>query len=111
MKEKVGNLRQTTRGLDTQLNYFAYQVCNAFLRATENRENRNFADRAVNGQIIYSSVAGVGYCYVLSATNQNEYCLARPGFNWNDKECEFINHFGDTLYRPLPLKKMTIIDL
>lgn len=111
VKEKAKNLKQATRNLDTQLDYFAYQVCNAFRRSTQNRENGRFADRADKGQIIYSSIAGVGYCYVVSATRQNEYCLARPGFNWNDQENEFINHFGDKIYRPLPLRSMTVIDL
>lgn len=105
------NLKQATRNLDTQLDYFANQVCNAFRRSTKNRENGRFAGRADKGQIIYSSIAGVGYCYVVSATRQNEYCLARPGFNWNDQENEFINHFGDTIYRPLPLRSLTVIDL
>ncbi|MBS1628579.1 MAG: hypothetical protein JST27_00835 [Bacteroidetes bacterium] len=111
VKEKAKNLKQATRNLDTQLDYFANQVCNAFRRSTQNRENGRFADRADRGQIIYSSIAGVGYCYVVSATRQNEYCLARPGFNWNDHENEFINHFGDKVYRPLPLRSMTVIDL
>lgn len=111
VKEKAKNLKQATRNLDTQLDYFAYQVCNAFRRSTHNRENGRFADRADKGQIIYSSIAGVGYCYVVSATRQNEYCLARPGFNWNNQENEFINHFGDKIYRPLPLPRMTIVDL
>lgn len=111
IKEKAKNLKQATRNLDTQLDYFAYQVCNAFRRATKNRENGKFADSADKGQIIYSSIAGVGYCYVVSTTRQNEYCLARPGFNWNDQENEFINHFGDKVYRPLPLRSMTVIDL
>jgi len=111
VKEKAKYLKQATRYLDEQLNYFENNVCNAFRRATKNRENRNFADKAEKGQIIYSSIAGVGYCYVVSATRQNEYCLARPGFHWNDQENEYINHFGDKIYRPLPLTKMTIIDL
>lgn len=111
VKEKAKNLKQATRNLDTQLDYFAYQVCNAFRRSTQNRENGRFADRADKGQIIYSSIAGVGYCCVVSTTRQNEYCLARPGFNWNDQENEFINHFGDKIYRPLPLPRMTIVDL
>lgn len=111
VKEKAKNLKQATRNLDTQLDYFANQVCNAFRRSTQNRENGRFADRADRGQIIYSSIAGVGYCYVVSATRQNEYCLARPGFNWNEHENEFINHFGDKVYRPLPLRSMTVIDL
>lgn len=111
VKEKAKNLKQTTRNLDEQLSFFENKVCNAFRRATQNRENRNFADKADKGQIIYSSIAGVGYCYIVSTTKQNEYCLARPGFNWNDKENEYINHFGDKIYRPLPLTKMTIIDL
>lgn len=111
VREKAKSLKQATRNLDTQLDYFAYQVCNAFRRATKNRENGKFADSANKGQIIYSSIAGVGYCYVVSTTRQNEYCLARPGFNWNDKENEYINHFGDNIYRPIPLTKMTIIDL
>lgn len=111
VKEKAKNLKQASRNLDTQLDYFAYEVCNAFRRSTQNRENGRFADRADKGQIIYSSIAGVGYCYVVSATRQNEYCLARPGFNWNDQENEFINHFGDKIYRPLPLYSMTVIDL
>jgi hypothetical protein len=111
VKEKAKNLKQATRNLEEQLSYFENQVCKAFIRATKNRENKNFADKADKGQIIYSSIAGVGYCYVVSATKQNEYCLARPGFNWNDQENEYINHFGDKIYRPLPLTKMTIIDL
>lgn len=111
VKEKSKNLKQATRNLDEQLSYFENKVCNAFGRATKNRENRNFADKADKGQIIYSSIAGVGYCYVVSTTKQNEYCLARPGFNWNDQENEYINHFGDRIYRPLPLTKFTIIDL
>jgi len=111
VNEKAKNLKQTTRNLEEQLSYFENQVCKAFTRATKNRENKNFADKADKGQIIYSSIAGVGYCYVVSATKQNEYCLARPGFNWNDQENEYINHFGDKIYRPLPLAKMTIIDL
>ncbi|HMR81576.1 MAG TPA: hypothetical protein PKE30_00490 [Niabella sp.] len=111
VKEKAKNLKQATRNLDTQLDYFAYQVCNAFRRSAQNRENGRFADKAEKGQIIYSSIAGVGYCYVVSATKQNEYCLARPGFNWNGQENEFINHFGDKVYRPLPLRSMTVIDL
>ena len=111
VKEKAKNLKQATRNLETQLDYFANQVCNAFRRSTQNRESGRFADRADKGQIIYSSIAGVGYCYVVSATKQNEYCLARPGFNWNEQENEYINHFGDTIYRPLPLTKMTLIEL
>lgn len=111
VKEKAKNLKQVTRDLDEQLSYFENKVCNAFRSATQNRENRNFADKADKGQIIYSSIAGVGYCYVVSATAQNEYCLARPGFNWNDQENEYINHFGDKVYRPLPLRSMTVIDL
>lgn len=79
VKEKIKNLKQATRNLDEQLNYFENKVCNAFRRATQNRENRNFADKADKGQIIYSSIAGVGYCYVVSTTKQNEYCLERPG--------------------------------
>lgn len=111
VKEKAKNLKQATRNLDSQLDYFAYQVCDAFRRSTKNRENGRFADKADKGQIIYSSIAGAGYCYVVSATRQNEYCLARPGFDWNEQESEFINHFGDTIYRPLPLRTMVIIDL
>lgn len=111
VKEKAKNLKQASRNLDEQLSYFENKVCNAFRRATQNRECRNFADKADKGQIIYSSIAGVGYCYVISTTKQNEYCLARPGFNWNDQENEYINHFGDKIYRPLPLTKMTLIDL
>lgn len=111
VNEKAKNLKQATRNLDEQLSYFENNVCNAFRRATKNRENRNFANKADKGQIIYSSIAGIGYCYVVSSTRQNEYCLARPGFNWNDQENEYINHFGDKIYRPLPLTKMTIIDL
>lgn len=111
VKEKAKNLKQATRNLDEQLSYFENNVCNAFRRATQNRENRKFADKADKGQIIYSSIAGIGYCYVVSTTKQNEYCLERPGFNWNDQENKYINHFGDKIYRPLPLTKMTIIDL
>ncbi|NLO70911.1 MAG: hypothetical protein GX102_08260 [Porphyromonadaceae bacterium] len=111
VKEKAKNLKQATRNLDTQLDYFAYQVCNAFRRSTHNRENGRFADKADKGQIIYSSIDGIGYCYVVSATKQNEYYLARPGFKWNDQESKFINHFGDKIYRPLPLPRMTIVDL
>lgn len=111
VKEKAKNLKQAIRNLDTQLDYFAYQVCNAFRRSTQNRENGKFADRADKGQIIYSSIAGIGYCFVVSTTRQNEYCLARPGFNWNDQENEYINHFGDKVYRPLPLRSLTIINL
>ncbi|TAM98783.1 MAG: hypothetical protein EPN39_08285 [Chitinophagaceae bacterium] len=111
VREKAKNLKQATRNLDTQLDYFAYQVCNAFRRSTKSRENGKFADRADKGQIIYSSIAGVGYCYVVSTTKQNKYCLARPGFNWNDQENEFINHFGDEVYRPLLLHSLTVIDL
>lgn len=111
VKEKAKNLKQATQNLDTQIDYFANQVCNAFSYSTQNRENGKFAERASRGQIIYSSIAGIGYCYVVSSTKQNEYYLARPGFNWNHKEKEYINHFGDTFYRPLPLNKMIIVDV
>ncbi|MCT3807230.1 hypothetical protein HZP70_00435 [Elizabethkingia anophelis] len=111
VREKAKNLKQATRNLGTQLDYFDYQVCNAFRHSTQNRESGRFADKASKGQIIYSSIAGIGYCYVVSATKKNEYCLARPGFNWNEQEKEFLNHFGDNIYAPLPLMKMTIIDL
>ena len=46
VREKAKNLKQTTRNLDTQLDYFENQVCNAFRRATQNRENKNFANKA-----------------------------------------------------------------
>jgi hypothetical protein len=111
VKEKAKYLKQSTKNLDAQLDYFANQVCNAFRYSIKKRENGNFANRANKGQIIYSSIAGVGYCYVLAATALNEYCLARPGFDWNEKKREYINHFGDTVYKPLPLPNMTIIDL
>jgi hypothetical protein len=111
VKEKAKSLKQATRNLDPQLDYFQNQVCNAFRHSIRNRENGKFADKANKGQIIYSSIAGVGYCYVISVNKQNEYCLARPGFNWNDQENEFINHFGDKVYRPLPLRTLTVIDL
>jgi len=111
VKEKAKNLKQATRNLNTQIDYFVYQVCNAFRQATKNRENGKFANRAEKGQIIYSSIAGVGYCHVVSSSRQNEYCLSRPGFNWNYQESEYINHFGDSIYSPLPLTKMTIINL
>ena len=97
--------------LSTQLHYFSNQVCYAYKCSILKREKGNFADRAEKGQIIYSSIAGVGYCYVISTTKQNEYCLARRGFDWNPNENEYINHFGDSDYRPLPLKRMTVIEL
>lgn len=111
VKEKVSSLKQPAKNLETHFLYFEKHVCNAFKHSVYNREKRNFADKAEKGQIIYSSIAGVGYCYVVSATKQNEYCLARPGFSWNEKEKEYINHITDTIYRPLPLTKMTLIDL
>ena len=109
--DKAKHLKQRSAHLDDQLNYFVSKVCNAFKSSTTKRESRNFADTASKGQIIYSSIAGVGYCYVFSVTKQNEYCLARPGFDWNENENEFINHFGDTVYRPLPLPYLTLVDL
>lgn len=109
--DKTKHLKQRSAHLDDQLNYFVNKVCNAFKSSTTKRESRNFADTASKGQIIYSSIAGVGYCYVFSVTKQNEYCLARPGFDWNENESEFINHFGDTVYRPLPLPYLTLVDL
>lgn len=111
VKEKAKNLKQATQNLDIQIDYFANQICNAFSYSAQNRENGKFAERASRGQIIYSSIAGIGYCYVVSSTKQNEYYLARPGFNWNHQEKEYINHFGDTFYRPLPLNKMIIVDV
>lgn len=111
VREKSEQLKQPTKNFDTQLHYFSNQVCYAYKCSILKREKGNFADRAEKGQIIYSSIAGVGYCYVISTTKQNEYCLARPGFDWNPNENEYINHFGDSDYRPLPLKRMTIIDL
>ncbi|MBK8698582.1 MAG: hypothetical protein IPN29_03200 [Saprospiraceae bacterium] len=111
VKEKAKNLKHATSNLDSQLEYFENRVCKAFRYSISNREDGKFADRAEIGQIIYSSIAGVGYCYVVSATRQNEYCLARPGFNWNDQKNEYINHFGDNIYSPIRLIKMTIIDL
>jgi hypothetical protein len=111
VKEKAKNLKQTTRNLDTLLDYFENQVCNAFRHATKKRENGNFVNKAEKGQIIYSSIAGVGYCYVVSVTRENEYCLARPGFNWNNQKNEYTNHFGDKVYRPLPLRSMIVTDL
>jgi len=108
VKEKSEQLKQTTRNFDIQLDYFCNQVCPAYKCATQNRENKNFATRAYEGQIIYNFI--VGYCGVHSVNNQNEYCLARPGFEWDTKENEYTNHFGDKIYRPLQLKTMTIID-
>lgn len=111
VKEKSRQLKQTIRNLNVQLDFFSDSVCNAYKRSTQKRENGLFVDKAERGQIIYSSIAGVGYCYVVSVTKQNEYCLARPGFDWNVKEKEYINHFGDAVYKPLPLRKMIIVDL
>lgn len=108
---KTKHLKQRSAHLDEQLNYFVTKVCNAFKSATTKRENRSFSDTASKGQIIYSSIAGVGYCYVFLVTRKNEYCLARPGFDWNEREGEFINHFGDSVYKPLPLPYLTIVDM
>ncbi|MDD3771553.1 MAG: hypothetical protein PHC38_02720 [Weeksellaceae bacterium] len=111
VREKAKNLKQTTRNLDTQLDYFENQVCNAFRRATQNRENKNFANKANIGQIVYSSIAGVGYCYVSKVLKGNEYYLSRPGFKWVEEEKEFINPIGDKIYNPIPLTSMILIDL
>lgn len=111
VKTKSRQLKRTTQNFNAQLDFFSDSICNAYKCSTQKRECGNFAEKAEKGQIIYSSIAGVGYCYVISSTKQNEYCLARPGFDWNPKENEYINHFGDSVYRPLPLKKMIIINL
>lgn len=111
VKTKLSQLKQPTRNFKAQLDFFSDSICNAYKHSIQKRERGSFANKAERGQIIYSSVAGVGYCYVVYSTKQNEYCLARPGFDWNSKENEYINHFNDAVYRPLPLKKMIIIDL
>src|SRR5207247_143801 len=100
--KKTKHLKQSSVHLEEHLSFFVGRVCNAFKGSTKKRETQSFSKTASKGQIIYSSIAGVGYCYVISVTAKNEYCLARPGFDWNEKQCEFINHFGDTFYRPLP---------
>ena len=56
--------------------------------------------------MIYSSVANIGYCTVVSVTENNKYILARPGFIWDKKRKEFISHFGDNIYTPLTLLSM-----
>lgn len=111
VKEKAKYLKRVTRILDEQLSYFENNVCNAFRHATRNRENKIFSNKANKGQIIYSSIAGVGYCYVSKVLKSNEYYLSRPGFKWVEKEKEFINPIGDKIYNPIPLTSMILINL
>lgn len=108
---KTKHLKQQSYHLGEHLNYFSEKVCNALTKAAKKRETKDFSKTATKGQIIYSSIAGIGYCYVYSVTGRNEYCLARPGFEWNENECEYINHFGNIVYSPLPLPYFTIVDL
>lgn len=96
---------------ENQLDFFSKIVLPAFREATSNREMKSFSDNAFAGQIIYSSIAGVGYCYVASVINPNEYRLARAGFAWDPKGTGFTRHFSDSVYTPLPLSKMTIINI
>lgn len=108
---KTKHLKQQSYHIEEHLNYFSARVCGALTKSAQKRETRDFSKTANKGQIIYSSIAGIGYCYVVSVTGKNEYCLARPGFEWNENECEYINHFGNIVYSPLPLPYFTIIDL
>jgi hypothetical protein len=111
LNDKVKRLKQPASTLKSQLDYFVHQMCDAFKHSLIKREKKNFANSAREGQIIYSSIAKVGYCYVISVTSKNEYCLARPGFDWSDQGSEYINHFGDTIYNPLSLNGMIIVDV
>jgi len=109
VEEKVKRLKHPNKDLDVQLEYFITQVCNAYRHSTIKRKQKDFADRAYQGQIIFSSF--FGYCYVVSAKAQGEYCLARPGFEWIEQEKEYINHFGDKIYNPIKIQKVMLIDL
>jgi hypothetical protein len=111
LTSKTTHLKQRSYHLEEHLHYFSEKVCRALTKSAHKREVRDFSKTANKGQIIYSSIAGIGYCYVVSVTGKNEYCLARPGFEWNENECEYINHFGNIVYSPLPLPYFTIVDL
>lgn len=111
LKERANCLIQKSKDLENQLSYFINQVCPAFRESTQKRENKIFSESAYEGQIIYSSIAGIGYCYVSSVYNKNEYLLARAGFEWDEDEQKFTNYFADGSYSRLILNKMTIIDL
>jgi hypothetical protein len=109
VKEKSKCLKQTIQNSDIQLDYFCNQICIAYKQSIQQRENKDFADKAEKGQIIYISL--FGYCYVVSRTSPNKYTLSRPGFEWFEKEKEFINYSGDCIYSPVGISKMTIVDL
>jgi hypothetical protein len=61
------------------------------------REQRIFADKANEGQIIYSSI--FGYCCVISATVEKKYRLSRPGFDIDEYNADYC------------LNTLTIVDL
>lgn len=109
VRDKVGQLKHHSGNIAYQLNYFVNRVCIAFRQSTYKRENKRFVSRANKGQIVYSGFAKAGYCYIVSVNNENEYCLARPGFERHGDE--YISHFGDAVYRPLRLPHLTVVDL
>ncbi|MFY9116472.1 MAG: hypothetical protein WBK97_04305 [Bacteroidales bacterium] len=110
VKKKTKELKQPIRKLDDQFSFFETNVCPAFVKVLERIESKNFSKKAREGNMIYSSVANIGYCTVVSVTENNKYILARPGFIWDKKRKEFISHFGDNIYTPLTLLSMVIVD-
>lgn len=108
---KLNHLKQRCPQLEEHRLFFHNRVCNAFEVSTKKRENRLFVKQAGKGQIIYSSIAGLGYCYVVSVSSKNEYQLARPGFAWNQSAAEYMNHFGDVVYRPILLPQVTVVEI
>ena len=108
---KVATLKHRCPQLEEHKGFLHDRVFKAFEGSARKRESKQFSSNANKGQIIYSSIAGLGYCYVVSVSAKKEYSLARPGFAWNSHENEFINHFGDVVHRPILLPQVTVVDL
>lgn len=95
--------------LNENLYTFINEILPAYKNSIIRLRSKIFDVKALKGQIIYKSP--FGFCHVNRCKLPNEYCLSRPGFNWDDDEQDYIRHTDDDVYNPIKLSSFISVEV
>jgi hypothetical protein len=109
VNKRVSELKHRASGVEENLKLFFDKICPAFNNVLSKIADKYIDVSASQGQIIYKVY--LGYCYIHSVNNSNDFTLIRPGFRWDKEKEDFLRHTPDEIYTPVRLNSFICTDL